>query len=252
MLPRARNVFEPIVGNNKHGGILAGGTVAHEILHHKDRSIHLILSTNSRYLFSNIQQRSFDLTDKQWGRYMEVYDSIEDAQAADDAITVANGNHGSPGINVFTKCVKVRPGFSNLTNLAFLYKHSNFNAEIGYELACAQDEKVQLAAPWQEGPALVSGVGAGSTSKSRTINHNADGSDDVFLPNYAVLTCSDLDISTASNPAYVDHIVYASVGYFVDDHRIQPLVSSGVSYEFSADNTSLDRWLVWGKIGLTH
>ena len=252
--PKACLLFEPIIGNNKHGAILFGGTLLNKLFVRGDISISMILSMNSRYLFANTQPRSFDLKDKRWGRYMEVYANIEAAEAAAAALSVNINAFGTPGINVFTQNMRVHPGFSNLMNLGFVFKNSFFHGELGYELFSRQAERVKLACCWQPGPALIAAVGSGETTKSRTINHNASGSDDVLLPNYAVLEASDLDIASAAHPSVVDHSLYVSGGFECNNEntRVTPFLTIGASYEFSSNNASIDRWLAWLKYGLMY
>lgn len=249
--PKACFVFEPVLGNGKHGGILFGASCTKQLCVMRDGVTALTIDTNARYLFSNRQRRSFDLKDKQWGRYMEVYNNKEEAEAALAASSVFAGDHGSPGINVFTQMMKVTPGFSNNLNIAVINTNNEWHLEAGYNLLARQAEKVKLACCWEVGPALVSAVQGGSTTKSRTINRNAAGSDDVDLPSYDPIVESDLDLTSAAHPAVVNHIIYASIGYHtLPDVDSIPFLSLGGSYEFSSCNTSLDRWTAWGKLGL--
>ncbi len=282
--PNGKLVFEPIVGNNNHFGFIMGSMLSEQFFDDGRDSFYVVMSGNSRYLFANDQVRSFDLTDKQWGRYMEVYVDEEAAQAAEDAVSVADGDHGSPGINVFTKCLHVSPRFMHRFNAAFLYKHRHFNAEAGYNLTSRQSERVKLK-KCSVGPALVagegSGTGNGDTTKSRSINHQAAGSDDLSLPSYATLMPADLDPTTAAHPALISHVLYLSIGYQQQVAHPEeepsksrwgktteqkssssqknssyyswiPTCGLGASYEFSEDNTSLDRWTVWGKVELVY
>ncbi len=254
--PEGKVVFEPIYGNNHHFGFMTGSMLSEEFYNDGQDSFFVVMSGNSRYLFSGDEVRSFDLTDKQWGRYMEVYVNQDAAQAASDASSLATGDHGSPGINVFTRCMRVTPRFMHRLNVALLYKHSHYSAEAGYNLTSRQSEKVELK-KCTYGPALVAGEGSatsdGKTTKSRTINHQAAGSDDVSLPQYAGLNRLDLDITSAAHPALISQLLYASFGYQNSSQESWiPVMGLGGSYEFSADNTSLDRWTAWGKIELIY
>ncbi len=255
--PCGRFVFEPIVGNNQHFGILFGGTLAKEIYGTSKQSLFFVLSSNGRYLFHNTQCRSFDLKDKHWGRYMEVYENLAAAQAAFDAPTVEAGDHGSPGINVFTQKMRVSPGFAHQMNAAFMYKEKRLGSEVGYNLITRQAEKTCLRC-WKEGPALVSAEGYpadGKTTKFRTISHTARGDEGAgtVAETYKPLTTADLDVSSAAHPAVVGHMLYGSFGYrFGDSPDAVPTAGIGGSYEFSSGNSYLDRWTLWAKISLMY
>ncbi len=54
-------------------------------------------------------------------------------------------------------------------------------------------------------------------------------------------------MDSAAHPALISNTVYASLGY-KGDHAF---FNTGGSYEHDVLNTSLNRWLVWTKIGLT-
>jgi hypothetical protein len=98
---------------------------------------------------------------------------------------------------------------------------------------------------------LVAATGGGSTTKSRTINHNAAGSDDVSLPSYAFLTNQDLNLASAAHPDVVDHLFYFSGGFDCPEtgDRTEVFLDFGASYECSTNNGGLDRWLSWLKYG---
>lgn len=249
--PCAKLVFEPIVGNNQHFGILFGGSVAKEIYGTSKQSLLLVLSSNGRYLFSNTQKRSFDLKDKHWGRYMEVYNNLAAAETAFGA-SVANGNHGSPGINVFTQDMEVTPGFANQFNAALLYKEGPVNLEAGYNLVTRQAEKTCLKC-WNDSVALVSASQGGDTTKFRTINHAATGDDGVgtVAQDYKPLLLSDLDLTSAAHPAIFGQLLYASLGFRLSNSPdTVPILGIGGSWEFGSDNAYLDRWTVWAKVAL--
>jgi hypothetical protein len=250
--PEGKLVFEPIVGNNQHFGIMTGSMLAEEFYNDGIDSFYFIITGNSQYLFENSQVRSFDLTDKQWGRYMEVYVNKDAAQAAFNASTPATGDIGSPGINVFTRCLRVTPRFLHRYNLALLYKHKPWHLEGGYNLTSRQAEKVRLE-KCLSGPALVAKGGSGQTTKARTINHGANAVDDFPLSQYAILAREDLDITSAAHPALISSVLYLSLGYQKNSKDSwSPMLGIGGSYEFSGDNTTLDRWTAWFKAGVVY
>jgi hypothetical protein len=67
-----------------------------------------------------------------------------------------------------------------------------------------------------------------------------------------VLTIADLDFESAAHPCMFTHTVYGYVGVHFDDWCRPTFMGVGASYEFGPDNSSLDRWMVWGKIGMSY
>lgn len=243
--PNGEYLFEPIVGNNHHVGIMFGGHAGFEFWSYGDHSIRFESDTNSRMLFSNHQIRSFDLYDKQWSRYAEVYRSLAEAQMAS---VTNNPNMGTSGINVFTKCVSVDPRFSSRVNTAFMYSFCNFMAEIGYNFYVRQSEKICLN--WKQGPVLKHISGEGLTTYARTIRYNFESSS-MLIDNYTPIKASDIDHRSAEHPAVIASTLYLGIGYDATQLRYPLLVGLGGSYQFSTVNTALDQWLLYGKMGLS-
>lgn len=251
----AAYVFSPVVGNNHHWGLLLGSHVDFTLWQRGKHAIYQSYDIARRVLAQNTQVRSFDLQDKQWGRYMEVYSSLAQAQAASIASVPASSNMGTSGINVFTQCVKVAPRYSSDFNTAFIYRYCGLMVEAGYNLFIREAERVCPATNWADSTvALKSVLGDGSLTLARTIDKNFDGSDYVFSPadfSAASLTMSDLDFDSAAHPAIISNTVYGGLGYECDRCCIPFFLGVGGSYEFSRINTTLERWMVFGKFGVT-
>lgn len=250
--PTGVRVFEPIFGNNGHWAALWGGLITRDLYAAGRTSFSIALSAHGRFLFRNTQVRSFDAKGKPWSRYMEVYTDKGAAQLADTALTALTGDRGTPGINVFTKPMEVQPGIAHTVNAALLYREHKFHGEVGYYFHARQAENVCLK-EWTEAPAFVSFLQDGNTSKSRTINRNASGSDDRSLAQYQPLTIDDLDLQTAAHPASIQHGMYLSFGYRAGDQPEDvPWLSVGGSYDFLSDSAALDGWHVWIKMGTVY
>ena len=142
---RARYVFEPVVGNNRHFGVSLGSSFAFEIWRHCQYTIMMYVDNDTRYLLSNHQVRSFDLIGKPWGRYMSTYKTSEEAAFAANTF---NANSGTSGINVFTQCVRVSPHLSSNVNTGFLLTRASDCAswmlEGGYNFFARQSEVIEL------------------------------------------------------------------------------------------------------------
>lgn len=265
-------VFEPIVGNNQHFGFMTGGSFGYQFWNCGQRSLSWQMEWNSRYLVSNTQVRSFDLKNRPWSRYMLVYANLADATTIldpekDPVLT--------PGINVFTRKVRVEPHFQHSLNSALVYNSCNFTAELGWNWWAKQNETVKLKDAWIPGPAVANLNNTNATTNQATSDPNVfiqqvnflsnigtnnngvcDGGDDVLQPqraygNATVIQATDLNLQSAATPAQLTHTIYGNVGYNFNTCNYPTWVGLGGSYEFSARNNALSRWLVWGKFGVS-
>lgn len=260
-VPRGEFIFEPIIGNGKHMGLIWGGEAVIEICTGKHDNWHLALTgdAHAQYLWTKTQIRSFDLKNRPWSRYMEVYADLAQAQQAAQMCQASNiqgETLGTPGINVFTQPLKVRPGLSvNTTTALRLRTNCGYSGEIGYNFYARQQECVKLACLWARGPALKSAQGCGTTNPVRNISNNANINDsniDNDLAHYSnsEISAEDLDLESAAAPAIFAHIVYGTVGYIWNNMCTPVDVSVGGSYEFGDNLGTLHRWVVWGKAGI--
>lgn len=271
-------VFEPIIGHTKHFGILFGPSMRFEIWKYqeKKRKFELALDINTQYLFSKMEMRSFDLKCRPWSRYMEVYCSKEQALEAFEMMqNPAQWEQGillsTPGINVFTKCVKVYPKLSYSAILAFIYKSEKFKIEAGYNFYAKQSECVDMKCRWNEGPAIKDAIGFGFTNSLRMIDKNFTAgtavlpfsspitipsdpivaSADITKYDLNIITESDIDCNSVAHLGYVSHTLYLALGGQWDNRTYPPFVNFGASYEFGKENMILDRWTLWAKTGFS-
>ena len=102
--PSGEFLFEPIVGQGRHWGMLFGNSLGIEIWSNEatERSLRIEYAGHTQYLFRNTQCRSIDLFCKPWSRYIEVYRSEEEAIEASTLPGLLDNNFATPGINVLT------------------------------------------------------------------------------------------------------------------------------------------------------
>ncbi len=255
--PTGEFLFEPIVGNGHHGGVMFGSAVGLRIWQNEEetRNLRIEYAMHTQYLFSNTQCRSVDLFCKPWSRYMEVY---KDRDQAEKASLDSNATLATPGINVFTLPLRVRPGFSYNITTAAVYTGRKFQAEGGHRFYCRRSECVKLACAWQEGPALKHKNGDGRTNPGRDITGNifleVPDTSQVDFDNYDdnVIKEKDLDLVSASHPCMLSHTLYGALSYRWDERKYPTFVNGGSSYEFSTSNNAvLSRWTVWAKLGFS-
>lgn len=283
--PCADYVAPAVVGNGQHGGIMMGSTFDLMLSENEDRTMWFRMDSNCRYLFRNTQKRSFDLKGNEWSRYMMVWADQEAYEAAITAahatndvanVAVANRNY-TPGINVFTHDMKVKPRFQTRINSAVNFNSECFRAELGWNLLARTKECVEFSCPWTQKPAFAdsSYVSGLALNNNRTIYNDSQGTSvnastnnlrtdntaggiltlDQVSTNSAtakahytdfVITDADVNLDSAATPASITHTPYASLGYAWDSD-CKPVVSVGAQYEFSAGNVALNKWMVWGK-----
>jgi hypothetical protein len=264
-LAQAVYVFEPIVGNGKHVGVMWGSEVEFNIWKNCDESWCLDFYGNmhSLYLFKKKQNRSFDLKGKPWSRYISMYANATQAAAAATLCadgTLVGAQQGAalstPGINILTQCVDVRPGYSlNALSSFVLKQECGFLLEVGYNVYAREKDCISLA--YTPAAAIKSELGCGATSVIRNISANPffnNPCDDIPSTNYgpAIIQQTDIDVESAETPAGIASIIHGALGYEWKD-RCNPLhVGIGGSYEFgSNDFGMLNRWVVWGKFGIS-
>ncbi len=251
---RGKTVFEPIIGNNHHFGVMIGNSMAVEIWKWCRYSATWYIDNDTRYLFSNHQVRSFDLIGKPWGRYQETYNSSEAAAAA---ATTFNENSGTSGINIFTQCLRVSPHLSSNFNTGFLITRQGDCAswifEGGWNWFARQTEVVELECNSTVSAAALKGInGLGTTTIARNIKDNFQASVFTFAQGYHSVSNCDIDLESAAHPATLSTTLYATLGYKWE-RECPYFVALGGSYEFNVRevNPVMDRWLVWGKFGVT-
>lgn len=262
--PEACYVMEAIVGAGKHVGIMFGNSFGCELYANEamDRSLRMEVALGSKYLFKKEQIRSFDLKNKPWSRYIQMYASLEDATAASLLTGAAARETFTPGINILTQEVDVTPGFMHNLNAAWVLKAKWFQGEIGYNLLSRQSECIELNC-FTGSPAIKHLFGAGQTNPVRDMTGNfiLETSDGSITGNFpvplslyekSVITSSDIDLASAATPAHLAHTVYGSLGGNFDECRWPILTHFGASYTFSrATNAVMDHWTIWAKLGVS-
>lgn len=256
--PDAEFLFEPIVGANKHWGIMWGGSAYFKVWENDSWCIDFYVDSSSKYLFKRSELRSFDLKYRPWSRYVEVYANFEQAQQAQALIGTnlpAAVTLASPGINFLTQELQVKPGFSFTCNAALDFKSECWNLEAGLNLFARQAECVKLDDAFKGGFAIKAPTGQGATLPIRTINNNFLAANVVAFgqANFenSLVKESDLDLESAAHPAVITHTVYGALGYRFEDYCYPMFLGAGASYEFSRDNAGMNRWLLWGKFGFS-
>ena len=256
-------MFEPQLGNGQHVGLMGGGTFRVMLMEDDgaDWNFSYEAAINAQYLFENTQKRSFDLINKPWSRYLEMYASNAQATGAAGAGFQTKNLISTPGINILTQDMKVEPGFNVTWNNAFVLNCSSWEFEAGYNLHAREAESVKLKNQWVESAAVKAANGSGRTNPSRDITANSLLNDPASpttmgLPMYnmSLIKATDLDLKSAAHPSVVSHTVYGAAGYRWTMCKWPFGVTYGGSYEFpcqTASNGSLARWTMWLKADIS-
>ncbi|MBY0110212.1 MAG: hypothetical protein K2X90_03820 [Candidatus Babeliaceae bacterium] len=246
----AAYLWRPVIGNNHHWGVLFGAHTCFYLRDWGQHALRLEFDAEGQYLFKNTQWRSFDLVQQgQWSRYLEVYQNVAAATAAAGDASPLNLDAGTSGINLFTTCAQVSPKFSANTNTAFIYNYCGLQVEGGFNFFVRQAEEISKCS-WNSDVAIKDIDGTGLTNIARSIKNNFTDSD-IALANYNPLSLADLDLNSAAHPTMLSHTVFAAAGWNWDELRTPVFIGVGGSYEFTTVNTALDRWLIFGKVGIS-
>ena len=255
---KAEYLFEPVVGFGGHFGWMFGSGLGIEVWKDEatEGTLRVEQATHSQFLFKRNQQRTFDLLNKPWSRFMQVY---ADEQQAQEALNTNSVDLATPGVNVFTREFEVTPGFMLNTNTAIVYYRCMWHLEAGYNFFAKQAESIELACDWDENVALKHYNGTGLTTTTRTISGDVFLTDEfnhlsIPLDDYeqAVISLDQLDINSASAPSVLAHTIYGAIGQRWDHCEYPVMFDIGASYMFGHNsNATPRRWLVWGKCGVS-
>ncbi len=267
--PKAEYVFEPMIGHNKHFGFIHGGAASFHIWKSKynEGKLYINNAWNCLYLFSKKELRSFDMKNKPWSRYMEVYEDLEQATAANALTVPAEEALATPGINLFTKDFDVDPGLMCNNTVALTYVKNRLQCEIGYNFYARQKECVKLSNSWVTGPAFKAADGNGKTNNFRTIGNDFDNvvtldaagvaeqassKLDKLLARYNenLIQEEDIDLNSVAHPCVFAHTIHGSMDYNWDERNYPAILGAGASYQFGQD-CILNRWTLWAKGGLS-
>jgi len=268
-------LFEPVVGgkNVGAGAGFNGDYLAYEC---GPNSLDLMLDVRYAYFFGANQTRSIDLFNGDLSRYLLV--------VLPNTTTVnTNQVNPLPGINYFTKEVKVKPGSFFEIWAALSFNHCNFHAEIGYDFWYRSGEKVTL--PDQDlgvgifdiaaglppcnvtaSCATISGAVRGqagapasdttfvSVKNSQAINNigtQRDGSSCCASYCSQAVQQSYLNLSSAASPAALSSTIYGAVSYDSCLCEYPVMIGVGGQYEFAHRRSSLNQYGVWLKTAIS-
>lgn len=256
--PRAKFMFEPMLGSNGHYGLLLGSHIGIDFWKLREHYVFWNVDFNTRYLFANHQWRSFDLKGKEFSAYISSYSGPAQAQEANALGEVYSG---TSGINLYTQKVQVSPGFSFSAINSLVYGYKNFEMEAGYNFYARQNEKIFV--DWKKNSAIKDRDGLGATNLARNMNADFVGAAGLFpspsckIPptcpfpsggcNYFNLFTSDLAPNSAGTSYVLSYTFYLTLGYHFNQCKCPMFIGLGGSYEIGA-STDMGQMMAWAKL----
>lgn len=279
------SLFEPVQGFNTHFVLNAAALFQFPIYKkNKDSNSTILyfLDFNNNFLSRNHQNRTFDLNNKSYSRYMKLLDRYT--------------NTLIPAMNALTLRCRVEP--FNVVNFAtgFRFKYKESIGSIGYELwahasevitpnpkqpeygydalhddqiGVWHDDRYGIAFINQNGDlAYIDGAGTvqplpvgqpGQTSSKSTINFVAPpdgilsccGTTPTFTQQNVYLKLQDLDRFSCAARSTIIHRAFMTVGVADKGETRDYFVNIGLSIEIAQNDAALGAWAGWLKAGLT-
>ncbi len=260
--PHGEFLFEPIIGRNRHWGLIWGGAATFFLWENDEDTAHMYLNieSNNNYLFESTERRLLDLRNKPWSRYINIFDS-------------ASATHTSPGINLLTQDLKISPHGLFQFNTALTTDWSeNFMFEAGVHSLMRNAEDGYPVCQWQESAAIAGAAAANpelqknsADSMSNANMHSwnyeliapdadlahlhASTADNTLI--FRPIREQDLDIQSALHPFYCAFTCYGTLGYQDMDTEFPWFAAIGGGYQFGPDNSAMHRWTLWGKVSVS-
>lgn len=262
-------IFEPVYGNGHHWGISVSLDESCILWKRENKYVELSFVSKYKYLFESVEKRTLDFIRR------------------DDAKTKVKGgyyllggesgqNKVFPLANVLTQDLRVSPGsqYESMINLSLVCK--KFTLDIGYDFYAKEKEHVALKYEWQNDTyaqahkryftdnLTIGGHvydGKFITSVNPTVNDIAAANpirvqkafayDGAANDTNAAINEENLDFEPVITPDQITSKIYAAIGYECDKWQYPVMFGLGGSYEVSKNNSALENWTLWGKLGIS-
>lgn len=271
------SLFQPVVGLNAHFGFEVTFHAQFPIVLSDDfenSKLLFFFDIDNIFLARNHQMRTYDIRNKPFSRYMQLYDQ--------------ESNQLVPAMNILTLRSRVEP--FNVVNMATGLR-LNFNKafiEIAYDLWAHGYERItpeadptnlkatsfpnnQYAIPFIDSNGVLAKIDPGTgnvipklpseqgqSASQSTINYIAapDGfinccPTPTFNQQNIYLTRGDLDHTTANSASAIVHTVYLSIGTQHDQRHSKYFVNAAAFLQAVQNNAALCMWGAWIKAGIT-
>jgi hypothetical protein len=244
--PKAEYRFEPVYGNGGHWGLGAGFDMAVNLWQKDNKSIDFMLVGNYKYLFEGTEKRTLD--------YVYPYGGDKASGGYYNLGGEADKQGVFPMANILTQDIKVTPGSMFDGIAAFALNYGNFTFDLGYNFYARESEDVKLKNAWEDKYAVA--AWKYNTNSDFQLLHSNDNDkafagQDAPKDTDATIKEEHLDFSEITTPSQVTHKIYSGLGYEFAEFEYPFFVGVGGSYEFVDNNSALENWALWAKLGIS-
>jgi len=276
-------LFEPIVGNGHHFGV--GGDIEgmYQIWGDHNSNLKLLFKAKYRYLFESSEKRTLGLkTLKDGAPSCRSEDCPTDCNGKPIKAERPWGHYTLlgctgqrslvPAANITTVNVQVTPGsqFDTILGLNYVFKGITF--DIGYNLYYRESEDVILMGRSTDNCRVSCNVDfsnyavaargldtqkfiPSTTNEFKFAINNAsvDGGDvaaATLTADQASATGTIVTPRAAETPSQLTHSLYGGLGYVFDKWSLPLMAGIGGKYEWKDTNAAIQRWGIWGKLGI--
>ncbi|KKQ32386.1 MAG: hypothetical protein US49_C0009G0023 [candidate division TM6 bacterium GW2011_GWF2_37_49] len=229
---RGEYLFDAVTGNGNHVGLGVRMDSGVQIWENKHAAVRALFDLDYHYLFSATEDRTVTPKSSITSGFMSQYYLAGFKDQTGKALF--------PAANILTRGVRVEPGSQLEAMLALSFKSGGFVIDLGYDFYYKDEEKAWIKG-WQDGM-----YGISATDYDASIAFDANQTIGGFL------TKDDLNVESAKTPSQTTHKIFAGLGYqFNIVKKCPALAAIGGSYEFAQDNSALEQYALWLKLGIS-
>lgn len=228
-------LFAPVRGNGRRFALFGGVDMQVKL---NDAS-HIwesafFISVESYYHFSTHAQRTFDIKDKPWSRFL-LFNRLDDPFYAN-----------IPGVNILTLNAHIRPQTYGELSFGWRFSSATWHVEFGYNVWGHDSERIKYI---DDELLPVFGIAGSSplvSSSGSTIAKKVDD-DGKFVP----IKLDDLDLLSAVSTSALHHGFHIAIGASKTGNTIDSFIGGGICCEQSHRQGALPQWGGWVKVGFT-
>jgi hypothetical protein len=230
--PKGEFMFEPIYGNGNHFAVGCQLDVAARLWNYKRHSGCVQFNLKHKYTFEGSEKRTIplNLQSYPWAHYYLA-----------GKVGQADGTALFPLANVLTQDVTVRPGNSLEGQIDFKFKTKRFMLDFGYNLYYKEKENMHLKTAWQDNLYGIADIDVD------TDNYAEAGGFSIAEDAFLAVNNSILDLNGALTPNWLNHKIFAGIGYNFSINGHPSYLGVGGSYQFADNNFELEGYQFWIK-----
>ena len=228
--PRGEYLWEAVYGNGNHFGLnlsVDGGT---QLWKGDYGKVWLTGGLNYKHLFEGTEKRTLGLKGLDDGPHLAHY--------ALAGVLEQENEPFYPLANVLTQDMRVKPGSQLEGMVDFAFKNKNFIVDCGYSLYWKDAESVWLKEKFSDSMGSITSVTQDSSNPIAEF--------------YYDVSEENIDIDAAKTPMQLTHKLFGGLAYKFDVSDKYPTsLGLGASYEFTQDNSALEQYAFWFKVGIS-